>query len=117
MVQATVRARTNRTFALRRFRASRLDTLTRVDCSVCDRTRGAASYTRTGSGVRRVPGLVPLARGEAAAVASEPPWVRTDRTPGRPAAAGRLSGDWASGRPIERIATPRAGIARCRLES
>jgi len=36
---------------------------------------------------------------------------------GRPVAAGRLSGDCVSGRDIDRIATLRVGIARCRLDS
>ena len=47
-----------------------------------------------------------------------PPCVRLcPAGAGRPAAAGRLSGDGASGRAIERIATPRDGIARCRLDN
>ena len=47
-----------------------------------------------------------------------PLWVRTpDRSTGRPVAAGRLSGDGASGRAIDRIVTAREGIAFCRLES
>jgi hypothetical protein len=72
-----------------------------------------ASYTRVRSTAARI-GRAGLVRDAAVGA----PWVRTpERNGGRPGAAGRLSGDGANGRAIERMATPRAGIARCRLES
>jgi hypothetical protein len=107
---AAVRPSTNITLARRRLSASRRLTAWRAGVPAWLLVRGVASYMRTGSGRRRTTGW--LIR------AALPPCVRpVARVPGLPEAAGRLSGDWASGRAIDRIATPRAGIARCKLES
>src|SRR5215216_4688590 len=107
---APVSASTNSTLARRRFNVSRPDTRRRAARSAWLRLRGAVSYARTGSGRRRRSARAPLRRAGAALC------DRAD-TPGRPAAAGRLSGEGASGRAIERMATPRAGTARCRLDN